>query len=265
MMWAEFCQYKQQIPSYGAILMNKAMDKVVLVRPYKGKSWGFPKGKVNEGEDPLECACREVYEETAFDIKKHLERLEAQGGEGKDQLYNEEEDKLEFYSKQGKVTHLFIVQNVPEDTDFHPIARKEISEIKWFPVMKLPRQSYKNQEKDYNSKFWLVHVFSGQLRRWIKAKKLQNSKRKAKKPKNKVKKQQFAEQQVLKKPEIQTDKQPQKLTMQNVKILKKKPTPVVAAKASSEAMSSFFDVARILNAMRPFFYKPLVHSTERSS
>ena len=33
-----------------------------------GKSWTFPRGKVNENESELACACREVYEETGRDI-----------------------------------------------------------------------------------------------------------------------------------------------------------------------------------------------------
>lgn len=45
--------------------MNSELDKVLLVQSYFAKSsWGFPKGKVNEDEDPLHCAIREVYEET---------------------------------------------------------------------------------------------------------------------------------------------------------------------------------------------------------
>ena len=43
------------------------MTKCVLVRSYKGNSWSFPKGKVDEGEDPLDAACRETFEETGYD------------------------------------------------------------------------------------------------------------------------------------------------------------------------------------------------------
>lgn len=58
-------RYKKNVPTYGAILMNSDLDKVLLVQSYFAKSsWGFPKGKVNEDEDPLHCAIREVYEET---------------------------------------------------------------------------------------------------------------------------------------------------------------------------------------------------------
>jgi hypothetical protein len=53
--------YKQAVPTYGAILLNEDLSQVLLVQSYWAKSsWGFPKGKVNEAEDPMHCAGREV-------------------------------------------------------------------------------------------------------------------------------------------------------------------------------------------------------------
>lgn len=49
------------VPTYGAILLTTDLKHVLLVQSYWAKSsWGFPKGKVNENEDPLHCAIREV-------------------------------------------------------------------------------------------------------------------------------------------------------------------------------------------------------------
>ena len=36
-------------------------------------SWGFPKGKVNEDEQPHECAVREVIEETNVDVSSLID------------------------------------------------------------------------------------------------------------------------------------------------------------------------------------------------
>ena len=67
----EFRSYKGQIPVCGCILLNPAQDKLVLVRNWKGTSWTFPKGKLNEGEPGAACAVREVLEETGFDADRH--------------------------------------------------------------------------------------------------------------------------------------------------------------------------------------------------
>lgn len=53
--------YKSSVPTYGAIVLNEDLTKVLLVQSYFAKaSWGFPKGKVNELETPSNCAVREV-------------------------------------------------------------------------------------------------------------------------------------------------------------------------------------------------------------
>ena len=49
--FANFMAYKGQIPTYGCILVNPNMTHMLLVRNWKGTSWGFPKGKLNEGVD----------------------------------------------------------------------------------------------------------------------------------------------------------------------------------------------------------------------
>jgi mRNA-decapping enzyme subunit 2 len=57
-MWRD---YKQAVPTYGAIVLDEDLSNVLLVQGYYAKSsWGFPKGKVNEEEEPIHCACREV-------------------------------------------------------------------------------------------------------------------------------------------------------------------------------------------------------------
>lgn len=65
----EWKQYKMSVPTYGAILMTADLKHVLLVQSYWAKSsWGFPKGKVNEHEDPLHCAIREVRRKISFNV-----------------------------------------------------------------------------------------------------------------------------------------------------------------------------------------------------
>jgi len=51
----------------GGILVSRARKQVLLVQS-RGKFWGFPKGSVEGRETPLECARREILEETSIDI-----------------------------------------------------------------------------------------------------------------------------------------------------------------------------------------------------
>lgn len=51
--------YKLAVPTYGVILLDPTLSYALLVQGFS-KTWGFPKGKINELEDPLKCAIREV-------------------------------------------------------------------------------------------------------------------------------------------------------------------------------------------------------------
>lgn len=87
-------QYKVRVPVCGAIILNKACDKALLVRGYKSSaSWSFPRylpsvcsprtlfattyyrGKINKDEALSDCAVRECLEEIGFDISPYLSML----------------------------------------------------------------------------------------------------------------------------------------------------------------------------------------------
>lgn len=56
-------EYKMTVPTYGAILLDPSLQFCLLVQGYWVKaSWGFPKGKVNQDEAPVDCAIRENFE-----------------------------------------------------------------------------------------------------------------------------------------------------------------------------------------------------------
>ena len=115
-------EYKMGVPTYGAIILDESQDNVLLVQGYLAKSgWGFPKGKVNEDEAPHDCAVREVMEETGFDIKDRI---------CKDRYI---EQKI-----TDQLARLYIITGVSKDTKFNPKTRKEIRNIEWFAIDKLP-------------------------------------------------------------------------------------------------------------------------------
>lgn len=124
-------EYKQNVPTFGAIVLNEDMTKVLLVQSYWAKnSWGFPKGKVNEGEDSLHCAIREVLEETGFDISNLIDK----------------DDYIDSSINDQKI-RLYIISGVQNNIKFEPKTRKEIKNVEWFSVADLP-----NSKKDMTPK-----------------------------------------------------------------------------------------------------------------
>ncbi|KAH0950144.1 hypothetical protein HN011_000550 [Eciton burchellii] len=154
----EWREYKQNVPTFGAIVLNEDMTKVLLVQSYWAKnSWSFPKGKVNEDEEPLHCAIREVLEETGFDISNLI-------------------DKNEYIESviNDQIVRLYIISGVQKDTKFQPKTRKEIKNVEWFAVADLP-----NTKKDMTPKlkigvgpnaFFMVVPFVKRMKRWIQEK-----------------------------------------------------------------------------------------------
>lgn len=114
--------YKLTVPTYGGIVLDNSKEYVLLVQAFWPKTtWGFPKGKVNEGEPPHECAIREVLEETGLDIRPYLK-----------------EDEYIERQVHGQMARLYIICGVPMDIEFKPKTRNEIKDMQWFKVSNLP-------------------------------------------------------------------------------------------------------------------------------
>lgn len=115
-----FTKYKHKVPVCGCALLNSDMSRVVLVKGWiPGSAWSFPKGKMNADEPALDCAIREVQEETNFNSK--------------DYIRDPETDYIERTEK-GQTLRLYIARDVPTDFNFVTTTRKEISDIQWFDV-----------------------------------------------------------------------------------------------------------------------------------
>lgn len=152
--------YKFCVPTFGAILLDENLTHCLLVQNYKS-CWGFPKGKVNKDEPPDQCAIREVYEETGFDIS---------------QLINANE-YIEA-TINNRVIRLYIVHGVNKSESFIPKTRNEIKAVDWFPVCDIPskkKDAAFKQLKSVNgssnnaiySAFYMVSPFVKKLRQWI--------------------------------------------------------------------------------------------------
>ena len=57
----------------GVCLIHMGQN-VLMVKDHKGK-WGIPKGHIRQGEETLDGALRELYEETKILVKEELEEV----------------------------------------------------------------------------------------------------------------------------------------------------------------------------------------------
>ena len=142
--FADFMRYKTRVPVCGAILLNVQMTHCVLVKGWKPSSaWSFPKGKINLDERQHLCAIREVLEETGFDCTNKLVK----------------NGYIDVAIRDQKI-RLYIIPNVPMDTEFKTQTRKEISKIEWFKLTDLPSWR-RNTRNISTSKFYLITPFIG--------------------------------------------------------------------------------------------------------
>ncbi|XP_064607984.1 m7GpppN-mRNA hydrolase-like [Liolophura sinensis] len=200
---ADWKTYKMSVPTYGAIMLDPELKNCLLVQGYWAKaSWGFPKGKVNEQECALDCAVREVLEETGFSVEDLVDKNEY--------LENQMNDQL---------TRLYIVPGVPMTTKFQPKTRKEIKSLQWFNIDLLPAhkrdQTPKTQLGINPNYFFMVIPFVKGLRKWISNRKNSEENNTTEtKSKSKSKKQDIETKQVSEKQRL---KQQQHFAQQNQK------------------------------------------------
>ncbi|OQN97466.1 hypothetical protein B0A48_16625 [Cryoendolithus antarcticus] len=158
--YEEFLAYKVRVPVRGAILLDASMEQVLLVRGWKkGSSWSFPRGKINKDEPDLDCAIREVWEETGYDLR-------ASGLIAK----NESAVKHIDIIMREQHMRLFVFRDVPLDTVFETQTRKEISKIQWYNLRALPgfaKKGRQDVESSNANKYYMVAPFLGPLKKWI--------------------------------------------------------------------------------------------------
>lgn len=141
-------------------MLNQDMDEVVLVKGWKkGANWSFPRGKINKGEKDLDCAIREVYEETGFDVRNA------------NLVENDDAVKYIEISMREQHMRLYVFRGVPRDAYFEPRTRKEISKIEWYKLSELPTLKKNKQDEGLAvanaNKFYMVAPFLHPLKKWI--------------------------------------------------------------------------------------------------
>eukprot|EP00775_Hariotina_reticulata_P013707 gene13707-13829_t len=159
-----FKVFKKNVPVMGGILLDKAMQRVLLVKGWKNSAcWGFPRGKIHKNETDMQCAVREVLEETGCDIEELVR----------------EEDFIEL-TLDGKRNKLYIVAGLdPDSAQFAPKCRGEIGGYAWHRVADLPANRDEGSqtflsEDGVKHKFFMVWPYVRPLRSWIRKRQYNN-------------------------------------------------------------------------------------------
>ncbi|PFH35042.1 hydrolase, NUDIX family protein [Besnoitia besnoiti] len=156
--WKRYCR---TIPLRGAIILNEDLSKCLMVTGWKGGTWMFPRGKVDEGEQDAVCACREIWEEIGVDISPYID----------------EEVYVEHVLEEQPIK-LFIIPGIKETVNFQPLKRKEIGRIGWIDTWRLPSwhlspltppgpNTALNLEQQKHLRTWQVEPFIPALRGWV--------------------------------------------------------------------------------------------------
>ena len=86
--------------------MDSSISKILLIKSKQGENaYNYPKGKIEHGETPAQCAIREVKEEIGFDISPYLD----------------EKEYIEIETHYGRFQRLYMVTGVDqEESEFTP-------------------------------------------------------------------------------------------------------------------------------------------------
>ena len=110
-----FAKETRRIPCAGVVVLNSALDEILLVLgTWSNAKWGFPKGKLKEGEAVCEGAIRETEEEIGVNVRPFMvDGVSA---------------RHEFC---GRDITLFLAVGLSTRARFVSRTRHEIAEIRW--------------------------------------------------------------------------------------------------------------------------------------
>ncbi len=118
--------------SAGGIVVN-SQGKIILVKHVEG-TWSFPKGHVNQNEDILKVALREIYEETGLTDLELVKKFNSY-----------ERESLDMPPEQKSIL-LFLFRT--RQTEIKPIA-PDVIEALWVEKEKVPDLLTHEKDKEF--------------------------------------------------------------------------------------------------------------------
>ena len=141
----QFARDYRQIGAAGGIVVNERQQVLMI---YRLDNWDFPKGKIEEGEDPATAALREVAEETGLSNATLGEPLPP---------------TFHTYRLNGKKilkqTHWFLML-CPDASTLKPQTEEDITQAEWVDIKDVKEKL----EHSYASlRFWWEKVEQANL------------------------------------------------------------------------------------------------------
>ena len=120
----------------GCFLIKKETKEIALIYRKKHNDYSFPKGHLEKGETLVECAKREVLEETAYDVKL---------------LKEDSIGSYEYDNKEGHIiTYMYLFQS--ENPTKKIIKEEDREKMIWVPFEEVEDiLSYQNLKDFWNS------------------------------------------------------------------------------------------------------------------
>lgn len=141
--------YKRNIPVFGGVILNKQMNRVLLVKGVKNNDgFSFPRGKINSGESPIACATREIYEEAGLTVEGLLDEKEYVAQDARK-------------APMGQFVTLFFVVVEEAGMNTKPQVLNEIGAIQWHSISRLIKEGNRS---------YLLPYFLPRIEEWVKAK-----------------------------------------------------------------------------------------------
>lgn len=126
---------KKRICCGGILLyheINRTINKiyVIIVRGRSSFKWGLPKGGIESNETHIECAMREIKEETGLMVN-----------------FNQNHKRVKIHS-----TYYYIIKLSRKYTNIDPIDKDEIIDIKWIDINDIDKYNVNRELRDFSQK-----------------------------------------------------------------------------------------------------------------